>query len=999
MGIRNKTMRLAGLLSGALLLPAAAPESDPSAPAAPPPAQAAASIRTGSHRDFGRVIITPEHGSSPKVSREGDRIIVTMPGQEAIPGTAAPPRNVQNLRRAAGRLEIAITPGASMKTSREGPRLVIDIGDPPAPAPTPNTGNANTAAAPAEEAEAPARPTRAGRRALPLPPIPPAIVPAIVPSIAPAVPEHTAVAITPPTDVATVQPVEVVQPPAPTPHMVPEPSPAPAWLAQAAQAPPATAPSTPPALAVRVVAAEQGGGIFIPFEPNVGAASFRRGDLSLVVFDQRRPLDLAALRGHPAFGAATVQLLAGGTLLRIPLPPASDLALTRQPQGWQLAIPATPQATEPIRATPMDGKLLFIAEAPGVVVTMADPETGATLLVGTVRRAGQAMPATRQWATFTAPRSWQGLVVEPLSDALSLRPTTEGFVLNGGPAGLPIGADTQAGDRMAQAESATRRFGFTSLSGESLRGLRRTQLLDAADAPPLARGPKRRALAQTLISLGLAAEAQTILQIAAADDPREAEAPETIGLTAIAALLAGRMDETGGLDDPGLAEGDEPRFWRAVRLAMRIEGAPEAAADFAATLKLLQSYPEPLRERLLPVVVETLALTDRADAARRLLEQALDAPSLALARALLLRANGQGEKALVALDALANGRDRLLRARAGARAAELRLAQGDLTPATAAEALEKLLFAWRGDARDLALRLRVAELRVQAGTWRPALAMLRETETQFPEEQAMIQARLRQSVAQLLQESAMERMAPLDLVALVDENAALMPDGEAGAEIAARLSDRLTALDLPRRAMPLLQKLVSTTPAGPARARFGAKLAALRLQEADAGGARAALDASGADALPESLTEERSVLAARALARLGDPVAAVARLANLDSEAALRARAGILEEAHNWPQATEALGALVARTVPGEGKLDDAQQRSLLRLATAAAQAGDSALLAQLRTRDLPRLSAGPVADLFRLLTADSVQGVADLPRAGRELALARALSADPARR
>lgn len=977
MRVRTKMMRLAGLLSGAMLLLAAAPESDPPAQATPPSALASASIRTGSHRDFGRIIITPERGSSPKVSREGDRIIVTMPGQEAIPGAGAPPRNVQSLRRGAGRLEIAITPGASMKTSREGPRLVIDIGDPPAPAPTPNAG-------PTEEAEAPAPSARAGRRALPLPPIPP-------------MPVQPAAATADPMPTAVIQPVEIVQLPAPTPRIVPEP--APNQPVQAGQAAPATTPSAPPALAVRAIAPEQGGGIFIPFEPNVGVASFRRADIGLVVFDQRRPLDLAAVRSHPAFGAASVQLLAGGTLLRIPLPPAADLALTRQAQGWQLTIASTPQATEPIRATPTDGKLLFATEAAGAVVTMADSETGATLLVGTMRRTGQAMPATRQWATFTAPRSWQGLVVEPLSDVLSLRAITEGFVLNGGPAGLPIGADTLAGDRMAQAESATRRFGFTSLSGDSLRGLRHTQLLDAADAPPLARGPKRRALAQTLISLGLAAEAQTILQIAAADDPREAEAPETIGLTAIAALLAGRTDETGGLDDPGLAEGDEPRFWRAIRLAMRKEGAPEAAADFAASLQLLQSYPESLRERLMPVVAETLALADRADAARRLLEQVPDAPSLALARALLLQADGQNEKALVALDALTNGRDRLLRARAGARAAELRLARGDLTAATAAEALEKLLFAWRGDARDLALRLRIAELRVQAGTWRPALALLRETETQFPEDQAMIQARLRQSVAQLLQESAMERMAPLDLVALVDENAALMPDGEAGAEIAARLSDRLTALDLPRRAVPLLQKLMATTPAGPARARFGAKLAALRMQEADAAGARTALDASGADGLPESLAEERSVLAARALARLGDPVAAVALLANLASEAALRARAGILEEAHNWPQATEALSALVARTVPGEGKLDDAQQRSLLRLATAAAQAGDSALLGQLRTRDLPRLSAGPIADLFRLLTAESVQGVADLPRAGRELALARALSADPARR
>ena len=85
----------------------------------------------------------------------------------------------------------------------------------------------------------------------------------------------------------------------------------------------------------------------------------------------------------------------------------------------------------------------------------------------------------------------------------------------------------------------------------------------------------------------------------------------------------------------------------------------------------------------------------------------------------------------------------------------------------------------------------------------------------------------------------------------------------------------------------------------------------------------------------------------------------------------------------------KALAAYVARIVPPEGKLNDVQRRALLRLATAAARAGDDAALAALREHEGPRMDAGPLADMFRLLTADQVRSTADLKRAGQEAALA----------
>ena len=102
-----------------------------------------------------------------------------------------------------------------------------------------------------------------------------------------------------------------------------------------------------------------------------------------------------------------------------------------------------------------------------------------------------------------------------------------------------------------------------------------------------------------------------------------------------------------------------------------------------------------------------------------------------------------------------------------------------------------------------------------------------------------------------------------------------------------------------------------------------------------------------------------------------------------------------MEHANNWSAAQKALSDYATKTVPPDGALDDAQRRTLLRLATATARAGDAAALDALRQRDAARMGTGPLADMFRLLTADQVRGVADLKRSGQEAALARALPAE----
>ena len=259
-------------------------------------------------------------------------------------------------------------------------------------------------------------------------------------------------------------------------------------------------------------------------------------------------------------------------------------------------------------------------------------------------------------------------------------------------------------------------------------------------------------------------------------------------------------------------------------------------------------------------------------AAARLLEARKDDPSLDYARALLDQTEGRSAPALATLDRLAQSPDRKLRARASVRAVELRLQLRQLSTAEAAEMLDRLIYAWRGDAQELALRLRVANLRVQSGNWRAALALLRETGGElsdaWPDQRATIHARMTETFGEALTQDARAALPPLELVSLIEENPDLLPDGEPGRRWRRGWQTACRAR-LAKTRSPGLEKLVAATPHGAARAELGERLADLRLADGDAGAALLALSGSAAPDLSPELNERRTITFARATAARG----------------------------------------------------------------------------------------------------------------------------------
>ncbi len=955
-------------------------------------------VQLGDVGDHGRIVFTFAHWPGYHYSREGDVATLTFNGNASIGEVTGTTRNVVEVEGGDGQASITVEPGSRLETRHRGRDLVVDVfagNGRAARRPEPRQAaqaNAAPATAPrvAEAAQAAAKPVAAPARSAEAPPTVPAPTAAL-----------TALA-------ATATPAGIATP-APSPlapalgAAAPMPSSPPPAMAQATEHPAAPPPTPPPGeattattdpLAIAAIPAAlppgaPGSAIVVPFGKTVGAAAYRQGEDAVVVFDERRPIDLSGVLADPTFAAARIAQLPDATTLVLRLPGASALRLSRRADGWLVA--AVPSASPtPIVPASTGDSLTLPADAPGQVVAVPDARTGGTLLVGTQRTGGQAVVSRRQVPEFVLHRSWQGVVVEPTSDRIELRPVPEGFRLSASGRPLEFAPTPDSAHAMADAASLTRRFDFPDLPVDMLRLRMERQVATAAQAPAMARLAPRLVVAQTMIALGLGAEAQSVLQLAAAEAPQEAANPDLVGLTAIAALLAGRTEEAEGLLAPALSGTDEVTLWRAILGARQHEGAADAASVFAAEMPLLLSYPDALRQRLLPLAAETMLAGGQVPAARALLARLPREPTLAFARAMALQQAGDVDGALAAYAVLARDRDRLLHARAEAAATELQLSSGRIDAAAAATALSDQLASWRGGEREQRMRMRLVAVQMQAHAWRAALATLRETETLFPEARAEIRERVAAVFDQLLQQPD-AGLSSLDLVALADENADLLPQGATGDRLAGLLAEKLVALDLPRRAEPVLAKLAAAAAPGPGRALLGQRLAEMRLETGNAAGAVAALTGSDSPGLPAPLVAARTLVLARAEGRLGDRNGALALLAGLGTPAASDERAKMLADAHDWPAAEAVLAGMVASNPP-TGALDGRQQDLLLRLAGAAAQAGDAVQLARIHT-EAPRIT-GPRGEMFRLLVAAPVQGPADLARAAGETVLARAVPA-----
>ena len=418
-------------------------------------------------------------------------------------------------------------------------------------------------------------------------------------------------------------------------------APLPAAPVQAAAAPavaagPAPAPPDPAAAqAASVSLVSDGGGgpaILLPAARLTGAAAFTRGGELRVVLDAPVLLDLSQLKDDPVFGSATERLLPGGSELRLRPPAGSVPRLARRDGGWQLTLDARPAAMALVTGQAHGGILSLAAAQAGRVLAVEDEATGGRLLVGTQRDGGQRVVAGHHAPEFALLPSWQGVVVQPLSDRVRLIGKDAGFDLLA--ADVPalslvwpgaLAAITQDGRAM------TRRFDLPDLPAAMLHARLAGALRDAAVAPLAARTVPRLRLAGAMLACGLDAEAASVLQVAAADDPAvmsvgDPRNAEWQGLSAMATWLAAEAGGTAAvpasLPAAALGDSDEAVLWRSLWGAAADQ--PAAAAAVGARWRLVLTYPDALRRRMLPGLARLLAQGGQDQALDELLGASTD---------------------------------------------------------------------------------------------------------------------------------------------------------------------------------------------------------------------------------------------------------------------------------------------------------------------------------------------------------------------------------------
>ena len=177
--------------------------------------------------------------------------------------------------------------------------------------------------------------------------------------------------------------------------------------------------------------------ILLPAERGVGLAVFRSGSETLFVLDA--PIDFQVLPPSldPVFARMSSSRMQDATVVRVP-GVSSDFHMSRNSRGWIIAVgpPSTPIediASRLVETSPNIFSMRFTMSEPSRVLSIMDPETGGTLLVGTQGSAGEALLGERLQPQFVLVPTLQGLVISPNSDDIQLRREADGFGLSAGP--------------------------------------------------------------------------------------------------------------------------------------------------------------------------------------------------------------------------------------------------------------------------------------------------------------------------------------------------------------------------------------------------------------------------------------------------------------------------------------------------------------------------------------------------------------------------------------
>ena len=484
-------------------------------------------------------------------------------------------------------------------------------------------------------------------------------------------------------------------------------------------------------------------------------------------------------------------------------------------------------------------------------------------------------------------------------------------------------------------------------------------------------------LARFLFAWRHADEALSTLADLKARDPKVATRYDVVLLNDAAQLLAGRPGSPAGVfATPALRDKPEAKLWQGAAAALSGH-ADEALKAFELGKSALAAYPPGLRSFLGLLAMQAALDTKALDAAESYeavvagsQPERDEAAMLEALTGLRLAKDDKADEARPHL--LAAAQSPAMKPQIIARLALIGLdrADGKLANEAAIEALEQLYYSWEGDGLQLDILEQLTGLLIDQKRYDEAFDAIAAAKQRFPDDPRAesMNANARDLFRNLMLGTATNALEPIEAVALHDGHPELMPGGTDAAAITRGLADRLAALDLIEPATRLYNEAMRNA-AAPERAEIGAKLADLRLAAGDNAGAVKMLDDTYADGLPDPTQAHRADIRAKALARSGDQMAALAALGGDAAGGDASKRADVYWRDSNWDLA--ARDYLQAAESEPEGDGAAAHKARLVLRATAALLLADKRSdVAAVREKYGPAMAKSAVAAVFDKITA-----------------------------
>ncbi len=921
-------------------------------PVTPPVAQAApAAAFRSAPQHFAQALAPIAQPAPLSPAAPAAQIVAPAPAPVSAPQSAPPP----------------VVPAAPALPQQSAPLSVA----PPASAPMTQSASPVAPAA--------AVPPLAPAAAPPVTPAAPAPQAAVPPPVTPAAPAPQAAA-------PALQPVlppvaETV--PAPAPQSAPLP-------AASAVAPAATAvPRNLPPGTIAVELSRDGANLKLsfPFKAAVPTAVFRRADMLWVVIDSNANIDLSALDNEPTrtIRGYNFTRTDDAAIVRLKLDRPHLASVGADGAVWTLEIGDSvlepPHALEITRnmVGPNRSSVSIGFEEPQHLHRLTDPEVGDKLLVVTGYAPERGFINPLEFIEFRVLASTQGIVIEPISDDLSVDLAADKVVIDR-PSGLTLSPALQTLLRGRGSRPTTFDSQIWGSDREGSYIERQANLIyAAAQAPENKRMTPRLDLARFYLARDMYSEAKGVLDVALSADKPAREDVSAIVLRAITEVMMDRPDDAlKDLSDPAVGDQHDAPLWRSLAFAQQGQWA-RARQGFKGVEAAVATLPIELQRVALKDEMRSAVEVGDFDGAASDLNdfQTIGVPrnmqpAVAVLMGRLDEGMGRSEDALQAYRTAADSWDRPAAAQARLRETLLRFSIGDMKRDDVISQLESLTTVWRGDETEIEALKVLAHLYTEEGRYRDAFYVMRSAMAAHPNSEMtrQIQDEAAATFESLFLAGKGDSMPPIDALALFYDFRELTPVGSRGDEMIRRLADRLVSVDLLDQAADLLQYQVDHRLQGAARAQIATRLAVIYLMNKKADRALAVLRGTRTADVSNELRNQRLLLEGRALSDTGRPDLALEVIANLDGREVTRLRSDILWSANRWDELAEQIELMYGDRYKDFTPLSDVEQQDILRAEIGYALSSDTLGLGRFREKYAAKMADTPDARVFEIVSA-----------------------------